>query len=185
MAFTDVLLGGLGAPAAKKVAKSQKAKDFLFGTDQKITKAPTATPEQEELLKLIHQGLISGEGPFKDIFGGFNADEFKKGVSDPAMKQFREEILPAIQEKYLYAAGGSGLERNTTKAGVDLQSRLAELMYNAQQGQKNSRNQGLQTALAQKPFENIVQGEKSGAVQSLLKGVGEGVGKAGAMAIAG
>lgn len=164
---------------------SKSFNKFLFGSSDKVKKATTQTPEQTELLRLITEGLKSGQGPFKDIFGEFNPEEFKKGVSDPALKNFKENILPAIQEKYLYAANGSGLRRNEQKAGVDLQSKLAELMYNAQQGQKQNRAGGIQQALGTKPFENIYKQGETGALQGFLKGAGEGVGKAATMAIAG
>ena len=62
-------------------------KGFLTGTKGKIKSVSTQTPEQEELLKLIKEGITSGEGPLKDIFGSFDPAAFEAGVSKPALKQ--------------------------------------------------------------------------------------------------
>ena len=162
-------------------------KGFLTGTKGKIKSVSTQTPEQEELLKLIKEGITSGEGPLKDIFGSFDPAAFEAGVSKPALKQFQEEILPTILQKYSGSgqAGGSGMERALGKAGTDLQSKLAELMYGAQQQQKQQKLAGINTALGTKATENIYKPGTEGAAQGFIKGVGEGIGKAGVNAIAG
>lgn len=160
---------------------------FAFGTKGKSKQLSTQTPEQEELLKLITEGLTSGEGPLKDIFGSFDPAAFEAGVSKPALQQFQDEILPLLQEKFIGGnqVGGSGMQRAGAKAATDLQSKLAELMYNAQQLQKQGKMQGINTALGTKAVENVYKPGTEGALQGFIKGVGNGVGNAAGVAIAG
>jgi hypothetical protein len=142
-------------------------KEWLTGKKDKIKKAKTVTKEQEEIQALIQEGLEKGTGPFADIFGAFNEEEFNKGISEPALKNFRENILPQLQEKFI--AGnqvlGSGLQRAQTQAAGDLQSQLAQLMYGAQQNKQTQRQQGLENLLGQRNFENIYQQGTTGALQ--------------------
>jgi hypothetical protein len=162
-------------------------KKFLFGTKDKIKKKTTITPEQEELKKLINEGLISGSGPLSDIFGSFNEKEFQEGVANPAMKHFRESILPQLQEKFV-ANGqsfGSGHQNAELKAGSDLQSQLSQLMYQAQQQQKQNKIAGVQTALAGKDFENIIKPGTSGALPAFAQGALKAASNVAGAAIAG
>jgi len=142
----------------------------------------TLSKEQQELTKLIRQGLESGEGPFADIFGAFNPESFKKGVSDPAMKQFTDEILPQLHEQYI--AGNQGLStargEAATKAGTDLQSKLAALMYQAQQQQGQNRMSGVNQLYGKQAVENIVKqpAQGGGGLSSFLGPLGSIAGTA-------
>ena len=161
--------------------------EFLFGKKGKSKQLKTTNPMQDDLLQMISDALTSGEGPLADLFGGFNQEQFDKGVTDPALKNFQEKILPMLQEKFIAggAVGGSGQRQGFEQAGTDLQSKLAELMYQAQQGQKQNQVQGVNSVLGKNTFENLYKPGTQGAVQGFLQGVGEGVGKAGTAAIAG
>jgi hypothetical protein len=142
-------------------------KEWLTGKKDKIKKAKTVTPEQEQIQALIKEGLENGTGPFADIFGAFNEQEFNKGITEPALKNFRENILPQLQEKFI--AGnqvlGSGRQRAEAGAASDLQSQLAQLMYQAQLNKQGQRQQGLENLLGQRNFENIYQQGTTGALQ--------------------
>ena len=164
-----------------------KFNEFLFGKKSKNKKLSTLTSDQEELQKLIQEGITSGEGPLKDIFGGFDMNAFKTGVSDPALKQFKEEVLPLLQEKFIAGnqVGGSGQANAFGKAGVDLQSKLAELLYKAQEQQKQNKIKGVETSLGTKAIENVHQPSTQGAVQGFIKGAGEGLGNAAGTSLAG
>jgi hypothetical protein len=159
--------------------------DFLFGSKGKTKQLSLQTKEQDELLKLIKESLTSGEGPLKDLFGDFDIGAFEEGVSKPALKQFQEQILPGILEKFAGQGLGSANVNAATKAGSDLQSKLAQLMYEARNQQKQNKLSGINTALGTKAVENIYQPGTEGAVQGFIKGVGHGVGTAGGAAIAG
>lgn len=164
-----------------------KINQVLFGTKDKVKKAGTLTPEQEQLMSLITEGLSKGTGGLGGLFGDFDKQGFDEGVTQPALKDFQENILPQLQEKFI--AGnqvlGSGMRRGQLKAGTDLQAQLAKLMYEAQRDQKNMKLSGLNTALGTKGVENIYKQGTTGAVQGFVQGAGEGLGKAAGAAIAG
>lgn len=164
-----------------------KLSEVLFGTKDKTKKLGLLTPEQEQLMQLISEGLTSGTGAFGSLFGDFDKSAFEEGISKPALQNFQENILPQIQEKFI--AGnqtlGSGMRRGQLKATNDLQTQLAQLMYQAQQDQQKNKLAGLQSILGTKGFENIYKQGQTGGVQALFQGVGQGLGQAAGAAIAG
>lgn len=164
-----------------------KLGDFLFGEKDKIKQASTLTPLQQQMLDLISQSLTSGEGPLAELFGPFNEEAFNKGVTQPALKNFQENILPMLNEKFI--AGnqvlGSGMRQGQLKAAGDLQSQLANLMYQAQQQQQQNKLSGINALLGTKGFENIYKQGKEGVVPGFVKGIGQGIGQAAGTAIAG
>jgi len=164
-----------------------KFSEFLFGGKDKIKKASTITPMQEELKKLISDALKGGEGPLSDIFGAFDTDKFNEGVAKPAIKMFQEDILPQIQEKFIAGnqVAGSGMRRGQLKAANDFQAQLAQLMYEAQQKHKENQMGGINTITGTKDVENIYKQGSEGIVPGFVKGVGQGVGQATGAAIAG
>lgn len=156
-----------------------KFSEVLFGKPGKSKQLSTQTPDQEQLLKLIIEGLSGGNGPLKDLFGEFDPAAFEAGVSKPALQQFQDEILPQLQEKYIAGnqVGGSGMHRAGAKAATDLQSKLAELMYNAQNQQKQNQLTGLNTALGTKATENIYRPGTEGIAKPLLGSAFDVLGK--------
>lgn len=160
----------------------------LFGGNigakkEKFKQQSLKTPEQQALMELIQEGLTSGEGPFGDLFGKFDESAFQKGVVNPAMKNFQENILPQLQEKFISGnqAAGSGLRNAQMRAGVDLQDKLAQLMYQAQQGQNQNRLQGLSSLIGGQNIENVyrpaTQGIGSSLLQGMLPGISGAIGK--------
>lgn len=156
-----------------------KFREVLFGKKAKMKKESVTNPMQEDLMALIAEGLKSGTGPFAEMFGGkeFDKDAFDKGVTEPALKNFQEKILPMLQEKFIGGGqlGGSGQEKYFSQAGTDLQSQLANLLYQAQQqhGQQNDQNKmfGIQNILGTKTFENIYKPGSKGLFGGLAEGV--------------
>lgn len=161
--------------------------EALFGKSGKVKQKSTLDKGQQELWDLISEGLKTGEGPLKDILGQFNQEEFEKGVSQPAIKNFQENILPMLQEKFIgnNQALSSAFGKAKLKAGTDLQSKLAELMYQAQQQQKQNRIGGLNTAIGKQTVENVYKPGSEGLVQGTIKGLAEGAGHAATAAIMG
>lgn len=157
-----------------------KLGEVLFGKKGKNKQVSTVSDQQQQLMDLIYQGLQEGTGPFAEMFGDFNEEAFQKGVADPALKNFRENILPQIQEKYI--AGnqvlGSGMRRGQQKAAADVQSNIDQMKYQAMQDQKKDRMAMMQNLLGQRTFENTYQPGTEGLVQGAVKGVAEGVGSA-------
>lgn len=148
----------------------------------KVKQATLKTPEQTQLMKLITDALTGGSGPLADIFGAFNEGEFQKGVAQPAMKNFTENILPQLQNQFQFnnSAGGSSERNAKLKAGVDLQSKIDQLRYGAQEQQKQNRISGAQNAVSQNTFENIVEQKqpKSSIWDSVIPALGTAVGGA-------
>ncbi len=157
-----------------------KLSQVLFGSKPKQKKLSTLTPEQQELMTLINEGLTSGEGAFGDIFGKFNQQEFEEGVTKPALKNFQEQILPMLQEKFIARGdvGGSGMQRAQGRAATDLQSNLANLMYQAQQTQKQNRIGGVNTSFGRQATENLHIPGTEGLVQGAAKAFAQGAGSA-------
>ncbi len=157
-----------------------KLSEFFFGPKEKKKQVSTLDPMQKEIQKLIKQALETGEGPFADILGPFNLEQFKEGVEKPALATFREQVLPQIQEQYI--AGnqslGSGMRRGKLKAAQDLQTQLAGLLYQAQQQQQQNRLTGLQNLYGRQTVENIYQKPGIGVAQALIAGLVEGGGQA-------
>lgn len=164
-----------------------KFKEFLLGKKDKIKQAKLLTPEQEQLMSLIKEGLTSGSGAFGNLFGDFDKGAFEEGVSKPALQNFQENILPQLQEKFISGNQvlGSGMRRGQLKAATDLQTQLAQLMYQAQQDQQKNKLAGIQTALGTKGFENIYKQGTSGALQGFIQGAGKGFGEATGAGLAG
>lgn len=164
-----------------------KLNEFFFGGKDKIKKASLNTPIQDQLMDLIKQGLTSGEGALGDLFGDFNEESFQKGVAQPNIKNFEENILPMLQEKFISnnQVLGTGFGRAKLKAGTDLQSKLAELMYQAQNQQKQNKLAGVNAVLGKQGVENIYKQGSEGIVPGFVKGVGQGVGQATGAAVAG
>lgn len=162
-----------------------KFSDILFGKKPKLKTTSTLSADQQELMKLIQEG-VKGGGQFADLFGGFNKDQFEKGVTQPALQNFKDNILPMIQEKFVAGnqVGGSGMQRSQLKAGTDLQSQLAQLMYQAQQGQKQNQAAGLQTAL-QPHQQQLYQPGTQGVIPSLLSSVAPAIGLGGGSGLQG
>jgi hypothetical protein len=113
------------------------------GNKAKNKQQPLQTKEQEEMSKIISDSLKSGgKGPLADLFKGFNANDFEKGVRQPAITKFKEETLPMLLEKLNAGGqtGGSGQARYLGKAGAELEANLANLLYQAQQSGQQNKN---------------------------------------------
>jgi hypothetical protein len=163
-------------------------KEILLGKKGKLKTASTLSKTQEELQDLIRQGLESGEGPYGDIFGQFDEGAFEKGVSEPLIKQFQSKVLPKIQGQLIaggHNARGGAFRRGTLEAGTDLQERLAQLMYQAQQDQTNRRAGGVNNLFGRQSVENIYKPGTKGAVQGFVEGAGQGLGQAAGAGIPG
>lgn len=161
--------------------------ESIWGKRGKVKQKSTLLPEQQEIIRLINEGLTSGKGPLADIFKGFDAAAFEKGVTQPALKNFQENVLPMLQEKFI--AGnqvlGSGRMRAEGKAASDLQSQLAQLMYGAQQDALKNKMTGISLSLGTKGLENVYKPASTGFIPGVAQSAAEGFGKAAGASIAG
>lgn len=164
-------------------------KDWLFGKKDKVKQRTLLTKEQEGLMSAIDQGLQQGTGPLADLFGAFNQQEFQKGVVDPTLQNYKENVLPMILEKFTAGnqSGGSGMLRGLLHGtgglpgASQLQSELAKLMYQAQQEQKKNRLQGIAQQQGTQAFENqYIQGHPGALAEfgsQLFKTAGKKIGE--------
>lgn len=162
-------------------------RNTLFGKKGKMKQISNLTPEQQQLMSLITEGLASGEGALGDLFGDFDKETFEEGVISPEIKHFKEVILPNLQEKFIAGnqVAGSGMRRAQLGAATDLQERLAKLTYQAQQQQNQNKLAGLQTGLGTQAIQNVYRPGTSGILGGFLQGAGQGAGAAAGKFIAG
>lgn len=146
------------------------------------------TKEQEKLLKktlggvsgdfgnVLMQLLQGGEGQ-----DGSFEDQFQKGVVDPAMKTYNQDILPGLEQRYSDAGAGSSsaLNQALVRSSEDLSSLLSgqRIGYQAQQQgmRQNAQNSALQTIMSlmgQKAYQPIVQGPTEGLIKPMIGAAG-------------
>lgn len=121
------------------MAASQIA-DKIFGGKDKMSKVPAMTKEQESLLNQIikmlgKDGMGQGYGEAIGLQRQLMdpSSEAVQQFTDPYMKQFQQEIIPGIAERFagMSPMGGglmtSGFGQALGGAGAGLQSQLAAL----------------------------------------------------------
>lgn len=126
MTFGAEIWGPPLVAAAASTAGSLLSKGGNKETKQQRTSRKTA----DELL-----ASIKGDGPFSGLF---QTDEnaFNKSFVEPAQARFRNQIAPQIQQQYIASGqqGGTGLDDQLLRAGVDLDQLLNENYLKFQQG---------------------------------------------------
>lgn len=117
-------------------------------------------------------------------------DFYQKGLVNPTIQTFQEQILPSIQERFIDANAGSSsaLNQALAKSATDLSSGLSGqlsglLLQGQQQGAQNQLGALSQilSLLGQRTYDPIVQGPQEG----LLKDIISSGAKVGAAALAG
>jgi len=158
-------------------------RDALFGKEGEFKQISTTTPAQQQLFSQILGGLggLQGQGlgAIQSMLGG--SQDFLSQLQAPALRQFQEQILPGIAERFsgLGAQGSSAFGQQLGSAGAGLAEDLAS--QRAQLGMQ-SQQQGLQQLLALlgfsqgQQFETAFQPGQEGALGGILGGLGQGVG---------
>lgn len=141
-----------------------------------------------------------GQGYLSSIMN--QSPEAMQQFEAPAMRQFNEEIVPGIAERFsgMGARNSSAFQQTMGQAGAGLAERLAAMRANLGM---SAAQQGL--GYAQTPFQNALQGQQMnlartqlglgtqpfgyqafqgtpGAGQSIMSGLGQGAGSALALA---
>ena len=161
-------------------------RDTLFGTKTQFKQLPTLTPEQQQLFGQLIGGL-GGEGGqlgqgmdlLSQLFGG--NQQFLEQMQAPALRQFEEQIIPGIAERFTGAGaqGSSAFSQALGGAGADLTERLAGQRAGMGMQAQQMGLQGLlqMLGLAQQPqFATGIQPGQPGALGGLLGGLGGGLG---------
>jgi hypothetical protein len=143
------------------------------------------TPEQSQYL----QGILGTAGPqsqgaYGNLLQGFSEDTFQKGVVDPSLQAFQQQILPQIYQSYGEAGGDSSSALNQAlgaaagNLATSIGSQRLPFAQMQQQGQLGALGQlgQLGTAQTQAP---IVQGPQTGILQQALSALLQGLGQAG------
>jgi hypothetical protein len=173
--------------------------DFLFGSSDKLKKVQTMNPQQNQLLmNLLSQlGIGSGQGEPGSVGGNYQkaqdylsqllqgGDEAFNRFEAPYKRQFQEEIVPGLSERFagLGALGGglssSGFGQSLSSAGAGLSERLASLrssLQNQAYGQATNQFNNLsQLGLGAQPFGYITQRGTTGIIPQALSNLVGGI----------
>ena len=103
--------------------------DFLFGRGEKTEQFQRYTPEQEDVLnQLLGGGGQQLPQAFDFLKNILSQDpETMKQFQAPAMREFQEDIIPSIAERFsgLDAQKSSAFGQQLGKAGAGLEERLS------------------------------------------------------------
>lgn len=166
---------------------------FMFGTPGKTEKLTTLDPAQSKFLQnmfamlgggQVGQGFQQSQQYLMDLLDP-SSDVYKK-FEEPYMKQFEQEIVPGIAERFAGASpmgGGalssSGFGQSLSAAGGQLQSQLASmkegLRNQAVQGLMNQYNQMAGLGMGVQPFGYQYQQASPGLFQNLAGGAAQGL----------
>jgi hypothetical protein len=162
--------------------------DFLVGKQHqaKTTQLPTMSPEQ---MNILNSMLSQMQGPMSQGFGNLSqilsgSPEAFKAFEAPAMRQFNEQIVPGIAERFSGigsgAQGSSAFGQTLGQAGAGLSENLAAMRANLQQNAMGQLSNMLGMGLGARPFENVYQPAHRdyGLLGSMMPGIGAGIGGA-------
>ena len=168
--------------------------DFLFGKKEKMQQIPTMTGGQSQLLN-DYVGALTGKqqmgGPMgqnlsflSDLLSG--SPETMDKFSAPYMRQFNEQVVPGIAERFAGMGSGGNLlsgsfGQQMGQAGAGLEEQLASMR--GQMGLQASGILGnmMGQAFGARPFENVMRPATPGLFGSMAPGFGQGAGNIGSM----
>jgi hypothetical protein len=186
MAFT-----GLGGPfsyglAGKKGPFTQAGRggisEFLLGKEPSMQQLPTMDPQQMQLLSQLLGGLGQPLGQGLQNLSQMLSGEpgALEAFQAPAMRQFQEEIVPGLAERF--SGMGAGAQRSSAfqqalgSAGASLAERLSAQRAGLQQGAMGQLSQLLGMGMGQRPFGYMQQEGTPGFFGSLAGGAGQAAG---------
>lgn len=161
--------------------------DFLFGQKGKMMTAPTMTGGQQDLLSQLLGGL-SGSNVGGGAMGAgmqnlsqllSSSPEAFKAFEAPAMRQFQQQIVPSLAERFSGmgsgSQGSSAFGQQLGAAGAGLSENLAQLRAQLQQ-QALSQLMGFgQMGLGARSFENMYRPATQGFLGGISPGIGAGL----------
>lgn len=169
-----------------KGAKTNSGTNAFGARNDALTKVPTGTPEMEALHKAnLAKAMGMGEegGGYQqaqDYYNRLLGPNYQQGLeefSEPYIRQFNEQIIPRVGERYagMNALSSSGFQQALGGASEDLQSQLAQMFsqYRAQaaQAQTGQYNQLTQTGLNYNPFAYVQEEGTKGGLGSFFEGL--------------
>lgn len=131
----------------------------LMGSQEVTGNAQLLTPEQMQFLQQAG-----------NIYGNLAGEEgFQKHYVEPALRQYEQQTLPAVQQRFtdLNAGSSSALNQALSQSAVDLQSALAGQFGQVQMGAA----QGLGGLAGIRTYEPMIQ-QNQGILGPLIKAGG-------------
>lgn len=150
--------------------------DFMFGEKEKPLQLPLYSPGQETVMGKLRQGA---EGQLPDMFQFLQQilsqdPKMMEQFQAPAMRQFHEEIIPGIAEKFtgMGAQKSSAFTQALGGAGAGLAERLGSQRAGLGMDAIGKLKELLSGGLG-KQHENVMQEGTSGFLLKLLKVLSE------------
>jgi hypothetical protein len=161
---------------------------FLFqkmfpGKDGRVQQTSTMTPEQ---MKYLQNFMGQLQGPTQQSFDYlskiFSDDpETMKSFEAPAMRQFNEQIIPQLTEKYAGigsgSMGSSAMGQEMGAQGAALQERLQEMRSNLKEKAFGHLTNMMGIGMGAKSFENNYQQGEQGLGQAMAPAMGQYIGQ--------
>jgi len=155
----------------------------LFGSKPKLSQVSTLSPEQQRVLNALLGGLEQQLPQGINVLSQLLApsEQYTQTMQAPAMRQFQEEIIPSLAERFT-GTFGTGAQRSNAfaqqlgQAGAGLAENLAAMGQQSQlQGLGQLQNL-LSLGLGSRPLENVMKGGGGGLLGGLAPGIGQGLG---------
>lgn len=157
--------------------------DTFYGSDARQTgSVDLMTPQQKSFLNSILGQTQQPTGQaLQSLLGGFDPNQlndfYQKGLVDPTLKTYNEQVLPAIQQRFNDLNAGSSsalnqaLAQSATNISQGLSGQLSGLLYQGQQQASSNQLNALQQILnliGQRNFSPLIQGPTQGLLGPLI-----------------
>jgi len=111
-----------------------KLSEILFGKKEKVEQQPLYSPEQMQYMNMLlggaQQPMQTGFNYLQQLLSG--EEGAMEAFEAPAMRQFKEQIMPSIAERFtsVGAQDSSAFQQQIAGAGAGLAENLAALREN-------------------------------------------------------
>lgn len=159
-----------------------KGSEFWYGSKEQTKQLPTMTGQQRQYLDQLMQQLQQSSPEMwnylNSLLSGEGADW--EAFSAPYMRQFEEETIPGIAERFggVGAQSSSGFQQALGKAGAGLQEQLAQLRAQLRMGAAQQIQGMMGQGLGQRAFENVYIPRGQGFLQGMAPAIGGALGSA-------
>jgi len=159
--------------------------DWLIGHSPEMKQTPTMTEGQQNFQNMLLNMLSTPTGQGFDFLSQLlSGDENAfKSFEDPIKRQFEQEIVPGISERFAGMGSGgaqnsSAMQQTMGQAGKELSQNLAQMRSGLKMGALQQL-QGLMGLGQQQSLQNVYDPGSYGLIGGMLQGAGEGAGKSG------
>lgn len=142
---------------------------------QQVGTAQTMSPEQLNYIQQMLGPMLAqqGQAAYGNLLSGPSEEDFQKSVVDPTMKNYEQQMLPAMQQRFVDANAGSSsaLNQALAQSAGDMSNTLAgkRLDYQNSIAQRQLGALGQQGQLVNsKTVDPIVQGPQGGLLKDAI-----------------